>query len=383
MFDSPARAWARIRRLLVLTLALLLVWFVLESLVYRSGFYYRWLAEPRSNAGAVTLRLARAQNETGGTAPVVLVFGDSRAGEGFSKPVAQAQVPGLDFVNLAVPGSTPRTWYYLLRKLQRRDTRFDAVVVGLPYRHIGGGELANWSLDTLFMAPLVDPRDMWTFPASFTSEEMRRRAHRTVWMPALVMQADTRALLSAPEARRQHLEYRQWWLEHASNYAGREERMPALRFDAAGQVVDFSDADAGQRQKIEQHLRDVRVAEKPVNDAFLAHWLGQVLALARAHDVPLIFYPHPRSPYPALLPDFGELPPSLAALANEPEVTVLPPDFLADLEAPDYFFDTLHVNLHGREVISRRVAQAVAQVIGHPLPDADGSGADAQQASPR
>ena len=103
----------------------------------------------------------------------------------------------------------------------------------------------------------------------------------------------------------------------------------------------------------------------------------------RAHDVPLIFYPHPRSPYPALLPDFGDLPPSLAALANEPEVTVLPPDFLADLEAPDYFFDTLHVNLHGRELISRRVAQAVAQVIGHPLPDADGSGADAQQVSPR
>lgn len=358
-FDRPSIAWRRLRCPAGLAVAVLLVWFLLESLVYRSGFYYRFLAEPHSNAGSAMLRPLLARREATGTPPTALVFGDSRITEGFSPAAAGEATPERNFVNVAVPGSTARTWFYLLRKMQRDGTPFDAVVVGVPYQPVGAGRWADWSLDPAFMASLTDLRDAREFPAGFQDAAIRRRAQYTLWLPALLMQKDTQALLSSPDERRGSLRGKRWWLENIGNYPGHEGTMPMLVFDAQRQVLDWGEATSGQRGLVEQHLATLEDAPSPENDAFLAHWLGKVLELARGNGARLIVFPLPRGPYSQVLPRERGVTPAIAALAREPDVVVLPADFLADLEAPEYFFDALHNNRAGQKILSERLARAV------------------------
>lgn len=255
LFDSPATVWRRIRLLLFLLIATGLAWGLIEALIYRSGLYYRVLAEPHSNTGTVALHLERARREATAQPATVLVMGDSRIGEGFSKPLAEAAAPGLNFINAGLPGSTPRVWYYFLRALIREGIPLDTLVVGIGY--YPRNDWRDWALDPAFMAPLVGLGDLADFSRSFASAAMRRRARHGIFFPALLMQKDTQALLANPKARLKALKGKRWWLDNASHYAGRELRMPELAFDAQGQALDWSPASAEQRQWIEQHVTEL------------------------------------------------------------------------------------------------------------------------------
>lgn len=342
---------------------MLLVWFLLDSLIYRSGFYYRHLAEPHSNTGAAMLRPLLVQREATEEPPTVLVFGDSRLTEGFSQSMAEATSPGRTYINVAVPGSTARTWFYLLRKMQRDNVPFDAIVIGVLYQPMGVGHWADWPLDPAFMAPLTDLRDAVEFPASFDAPAIRRRAHHMLWLPALQMQKDTQALLSSPHERWRSLKRKRRWLEGIGDYAGREGEMPELVFGPDRTVLDWGTATPEQRADVQDHLTVLGQKVAVENNDFIDHWIGKMLVLARKNQARLIFYPLPRGPYTELLPEETGIPPWLDALSREPDVTVMPPDFLADLEAPQYFFDELHANTVARRITSERVARAVAEVM--------------------
>ncbi|HET9048771.1 MAG TPA: hypothetical protein VFN29_07430 [Chiayiivirga sp.] len=366
-FDSPAIAWRRIRHVIVLALMLALVWFVLESLVFRSGFYYRELAEPFSNSGITALKLRLARREATAVPPTVLVFGDSRVAQGFSPAVAKRNAPQLNFINVAVPGSKPRTWYYLVRAMVRKGVPFDAIVIGMVYPAMGGDHWADWSLDPSFTASLVDVRDFETYPASFDDPELRRRVQASFWLPTLLMQKDIQSLLESPLERRRSLRGKRGWLKSIGNYRGPDRVMPALRFSADHGVLDWSDANAEQRAAIEQHLRVLRQTPAD-NEAYARYWFAQLLTLCREHDASLILYPFPRGPYRQILPADNKAPRWLVDLDNEPDVTVLPANLLEDLEAPEYFFDALHANLAGQIITSERVAAAVTAQMGLAAP---------------
>ena len=363
IFAPPVLAWRRFRHPAVLALAVLAAWFLLESLGYRSGAYYRFLAEPESNTGAAVLRPLLAKREASRMPPTALVFGDSRVTEGFSPSSAKAAAPATNFVNVAVPGSTARTWFYLLRKMQRDGTPFDVVVIGLLYQPTGAGRWADWPLDPAFMAPLMDLRDAREFPASFEDADARRRAHQALWLPALLMQKDTQAMLASPSKRQRSLKGKEWWLQNIGNYAGRADVMPELVFDGQQQVRDWGQATVEQREWVQQHLATLASTPAPENDVFLAHWLGKVLSLVRRNGAKLVLFPLPRGPYAQVLPSGHDMTPALAALGREPDVVVLPGDFLADLEAPEFFFDVLHGNSRAQKILSQRLAGAVAEVV--------------------
>ncbi|MCB1567234.1 MAG: hypothetical protein KDI69_00250 [Xanthomonadales bacterium] len=365
-FDSPAIAWRCIRHVIVLALMLALVWFVLESLVFRSGFYYRELAEPFSNSGITALKLRLARREATAVPPTVLVFGDSRVAQGFSPAVAKRKAPQVNFINVAVQGSKPRTWYYLLRAMVRKGVAFDAIVIGMVYPPMGADHWANWSLDPYFMASLVDLRDLETFPASFDDVELRRRVQASLWLQTLLMQKDIQSLLESPLDRRRSLRRKRDWLEHIGNYRGPEKVMPTLTFGADHKVMDWNDTNAEQRAAIEQHLR-VLTQTPDDNDAYERYWFAELLKLCREHDASLILYPFPRGPYRQILPADNEAPRWLVDLDNEPDVTVLPARLLEDLEAPEYFFDALHANRTGQQITSERVAEAVGEVLHQPV----------------
>jgi hypothetical protein len=370
MFDRPAAIRARLKAPVLLAFAIGLTWCAVEALVYRSGAYYA-IAEPDSNTGAVVTKLHVVENQYRPDARNILVFGDSRVGEGFSSPRAAGDDDSINFINVAVPGSTPRTWYYLLREIERRGFRYEAVVVGTLYRDPTSGLRANWSLDPAHAAALLGLADARTFPASFESAPMRERARHAVLFPALAMRQDTVALLQDPRQRRDKIrEGRPGFLAAVRNYPGRSETMPALRFaDDGRSVVDWGEATPLQRERVTGHLAELAPRPGPItaaNDAFLGRWLGAMAELARSHDALFVVYPLPRGPYRDALGDEPALPPSLQALAQTPGVAVLPPDQLATLEAPEYFFDTLHANSAGREFTGDTIGAAVRALLRTP-----------------
>ena len=108
---------------------MLILCLALQALVYRSGLYYR-VADPKSNTGAVVNALLILEQHYQPGARTVLVLGDFRIVEGFSGPLAQGD-GRLRFIALGVPGSSPRTWYYLLREIVRRGYAFEGVVLGI------------------------------------------------------------------------------------------------------------------------------------------------------------------------------------------------------------------------------------------------------------
>jgi hypothetical protein len=367
VFERLPNIWARIKQPLLLVGAALLLWFAGESALYRSGLYYR-LVEPWSNAGAVQNSLSLLEQAYRPNAKTILALGDSRVGEGFSPTFAQADGE-LIFINLAVPGSTPRTWYYLLREVVRRGYRFDAVLVGTLYTPRAFIRMADWSLDPSHQVALIGLRDLVDYPTGTASNAMRSRARMAVLAPSLIMQEDTRQFLEAPWRRLQKLLVeRPSYLAAVMTYGGRDESMPPILISPAGEVLDFGDANRAQRALIEGHLQDLNTAipadAAVANAAYLTIWLQRIAALAREAGARTVLFPLPRGPYREALPAVNGATPVEIALTGVEGAVVLPRDLFNDLERAAYFFDIQHPNRIGREVISGRLGKRMRALLG-------------------
>lgn len=368
--DRAERIRSRQQALLPLAGALLLAWCALDGAIYRSGFYFS-LAEPESNTGAVVNSLMLLERQYRPGVRTVLVFGDSRVAEGFSGSIARGE-GDIDFINLAVPGSTPRTWYYLLREIVARGYRFDAIVIGTRFQPLGGARLADWPLSPNQDAPLLGLRDLRDYPRSFEAAAMRERGLHAVLFPGLTLRQDTRELLTAPLQRwRSVKEMRPLFLGAVPLYPGREERMPALVFADDARVRDWAGATAAQRALVEGHLAELAApldtAVVAANEAYASTWFGALARLATAREAAAIVFALPRGPYPAALAqqDRRRSPPwALPPRQGRPgladgRAVALPPELLQDLEDPAYFFDAMHCNRAGRERLSALVGDAV------------------------
>ena len=357
MLDSPPAIAARLKAPLLAAGAVFAAWLLVQALVFRSGAYW-WVAEPDSNAGAVTHAIATLQQAARPGRRIALVFGDSRVSEGVSGPRASAG-GDFDFINVSVPGSTPRTWYYLLREIERRGLRYDAVVIGTLYVPTDGLRSADWPLDAVHQVALVGLRDVLDYPREPQSRDARRRAWHALLLPELVAQADLRALLSAPLQRWRNLRRRAQYVQDTVDYAGHDERMPAFALVEAAGAARAAEVTPAQRAAYDEARR---LHELPVpaelareNAAYLAHWIERIGAQAARHGAPVVAFPLPRGPYRELLPTF--------ATPAWRGVTALPADTFAALEDPAYFFDRLHVNRAGRERMSDTLGPRVRAAI--------------------
>lgn len=367
MFDTPARVLTRLRQPWRLAAAVLLAWLAWDLLLYRSGLAY-WAAEPDSNAGAVVVARMLAERELQASSGAVLVFGDSRVGEGLSMPIASAEA-GLQIVNASVPGSKPRTWYYLLRALLRDGHRIDAIALGVDYAPLDLERFADWPLDPAHQAPLVGLADAREWPASFDSPAMQARARDVLALPALAMREDARAALASPLRRlKRLLRYRPQLLAAIPGYGGNPARMPVLDFTRAGEVVDPAPASEQQLAQVRGHANELRALVDPAvrdaNEAYARRWYGALATLAAEHDLPVVVFPLPRGPYRALLPPHPVAPRLPAVLAGHANVSLLPIDAFEALETPESFHDTLHLNAQGRARFSAQLGAALRASLG-------------------
>src|SRR5262249_36217779 len=147
----------------------------------------------------------------------ILVLGNSQVGEGFSVALADASSGRADlhFVNGAIPGTSPRVWYYLLRALDPDAKRFAAIALMLNYNPIATGQdVSNYPLDTRYALSLLRLGDTADFPASFGNAEQRTLARRSILLPLQAMHEDVIDALGDPLKRYERITvYRPAWLE--------------------------------------------------------------------------------------------------------------------------------------------------------------------------
>jgi len=327
MIDRPERILARLEAPFKIAGAVLAAWLLVQALVFRTGLYWD-LAQPSSNIGAVSHALFLLETAYRPGTRTVLVLGDSRIGEGFSGPRA-SEGGDLHFINLSVPGSTPRTWYYLLREIDRRGYRYEAVVAGTLYVPTDLRRSADWPLDRLHQLPLLGLRDLRDYPD-----------WRPILLPELVAQEDLRELLAHPLQRRKDLRNRTIYADDTIRYPGRSDRLP-------------DDFQATPSPPIPEELARE-------NAAWQYRWLSRLDQRAEAGGAVFLAFALPRGPRAEVLPP--------RRLPDWPGIEVLPMDLFADLEAPAYFFDVLHLNGAGRERLSARLGERVRARLAQDAP---------------
>jgi len=108
--------------------AAILFFFALDGLVFRTG-YYNAVLEPDSTAGFLETNISLEQHRATQDDNEVIAIGDSRIP---LKPRV-ANVAGTDyrFFTIAVPGTSPRCWYYMLREVDPQARRYAAIVIPL------------------------------------------------------------------------------------------------------------------------------------------------------------------------------------------------------------------------------------------------------------
>jgi len=365
-FESSATIKARLAPLLGLAALVFAGWLLVGAVLFHSGLYYRYVASPDSTAGEAERALQFIAQRYVPGARNVLVLGDSRTAEGFSSRVANQTAPGINFIEAGMAGTTPRVWYYLLRKVDPAGDRFDAVVLlritdaSVPDREC----LADRSLDLAYLPPLVTAADALDIPRAFTQPSAHALAWRTVLLPMRSARADLDGLADAP-VKRLHDVRANLRAYVASRYAytGHVESLASVTLDPVTLHPDPArDVPSNVIAYLDQ-LRSSRAspqAPDPCNLAYYRHWLRRIEGLYRPTQHPVMLVALPRGPFH--LEHGPPARPALDAVGLSPGdgVTLLAPTGVFALERPLFFFDGLHMNRAGRDRYSVLVAHAVA-----------------------
>jgi len=358
--------------LLALTAFVFAGWLLVGVVLFRSGFYYHYVAAPDSTAGEAERALQYIGQRYIPGARNVLVLGDSRTAEGFSSRVANESAPGINFIEAGMAGTTPRVWYYLLRKIDPAGDRFDAVAL---LRVVDANDadrecLADRSLDLAYLPPLVTMSDALDIPRSFAQPTARAQAWRTVLLPMRTARADLDALADAPHNRLREVRANlRAYVASRYAYTGHAESLAAVSLDPVTLHPDTATVvPPGVITYLDQ-LRESRTSPRapdPCNLAYYRQWLGRIEGMYRPTQRPVLLVALPRGPFH--LEHGPPARPGLEAVGLSPSdgVTLLAPSAVSALEQPQFFFDGLHMNRDGRDRYSVLVAHTVAAALAQP-----------------
>lgn len=350
----------------------LLVVVLFDALVFRSGFYRRWL-EPGSVAGSTRNALRRIEATTQPGRRNILVVGNSKIGEGLSMTLADRTVSDgrFHFVNGFIPGSDLRIWYYLLREVDPDARRYGAIVLATPLAAEEDlGKMANRAADINYLVPLLRLRDLPSFARSFDDPVLRHQAARAILFPAQPLRRDLAAFLSAPLQRyRKVRDQERNSVPEYLRYMGRNEALPDLPIDPSTRLPAYwTGVDERMRRGLTEHyFRWLHVKPPPEtvasNERYYGYWLGRILERYAATGVPVVLVPVPRGPWhgsEAPVPKPGGV---IGGLVASGKILALPGDTFTDIEQPHHFFDQEHMNRSGRERFTVRLAERLQALL--------------------
>jgi hypothetical protein len=337
-----------------------LLFFALDSAVFRTGWYASNL-EPNSTAGFLQSSLWIEQHRPSSGTNEVLAVGDSRIP--LKPSAANATGAAYRFFTIAVPGTTPRCWYYMLRAADPGARRYAAIVIPFDtYDDRNWEDLRVREMDMRYLAPLVSFRDLFDFALSYSEWPLRRQAAATVLFKGYIYREDFQDYLVRHKARLSVLHDLQ------SRPSGWRYDAPWDTLSLAGMSVDWNTRavklpDYLNRKKAEE-IREVLLTDQPPrNPEFAAYrrmWIGKIIEHYRGSRTRLIFVRLARGPVvrPGLATD------STSSIREFTEAVRIPEHHFDELERPELFGDALHMNQQGGVIFSEMLAKEVAQVLG-------------------
>ena len=350
-------------------LVALAIFVSLEGLIFRTNFYASFL-EPTSSTGMFesTLRDEIIRKPFG--PDEILVAGDSRMAEGFSAKIANATPidHSYYFANVAIPGATPRTMYYLLRDLDPSHKKYCAIVLPVEsYDDIEGFEvLSDRLLDLHYCIVRLRYSDVIPFASSYSTGRRQMEAFRGSLFKGLVFQSD---MLTFFEHRRKRLSEVAAWREHGwqweNDYDGREEDLTDMQVHWEGKTITFPERlPASERENLTQTLFGPLPPQQGKLTRYRRLWFGRILDLYRNSNTKLIFMALARGPAVPPTPRIQPLTHSIRDMSGTPGVILLPENHFASLEDTKFYFDSLHFNRKGRNQFSSMLAQLIRSTLG-------------------
>jgi hypothetical protein len=368
MRDSKRPAFQLVLRII----AALAVFFALDTVVFRTSLYSQLLS-PDSIVGTAAYYLKYERQREPSIRGDVLVIGDSQVGEGFWAGLANRNVAGsgLNFVQGGIPGATLRVLYYYQKVLDPNRDRYKAIVIGLPtYRKKSSTEsehLNDRMLDAELLLPIISSREFLEFSRTFTSEEKRLEAGSKVLVQSLNYQMDFQNFLLHPITRKRLISLRRRIKDDiALDYAGRDESMLGLRYDARTGEIHFPERLTEiERAQVTAYLTEPGVVNADHFDEYTRQWIERFIERYRGSQTTLVFVRLPAEVLGQVdeIRRNGPFASYMPMLRNSPGVKVMDEDAFYALEDPQYFFDTLHMNREGRMQFTNRLSSWLARTL--------------------
>jgi len=322
---------------------------LMDAALFRSGFYER-LIKPNSSAGVFRYRrkygLLKAKQST----TLVAAVGDSRIGEGFSaRMFDQIATPTrYTAVNLAVPGSTLRVWYYLLEQIDPHRNAFKLIVIPMSSYSDGdeSEDFVNRLLDLQFLLPFASPSECLDVLTTYTDQSIRLRVIAGSIFRAYALHSDIKDFLLNPPQRFAELAIGKFYNDY--KYEGRTESVS----QSLTNRNSFHDCAVARQQR--------------KNSPYKCFWLNRIVAAYKGKDTKILVIKIPTDPLLKVPKDVGDQNENatLACLAGNKNVFASPEYLFGALNRPDYFFDDVHMNGKGRKVFSEKLSKLIMTYLG-------------------
>lgn len=353
----------------------LLVFFALDTALFRSGLYARILL-PTSIPAKFVYAIASEAARVPDPARDVLLIGNSKIAVGFS--VDDHAQDTLRYIVNGPPGTELRWWKYQLEMMDPRHDRYRAIVIPV-YGYLArpelylydsnGYSLTNEINGATALAPLLPLHEWAQFLQSYDDPAQRFRVLRMLLFSSNAYSSDISDLVFYPALRLQTLQ-------------ARDAVIAGLRFGAPGspwnvkelQFADDMRAVTGWPEHFEDsHRRATQRLLLPPADPeasarryaiYAATWMQAIMDMYRGSKTHVIFVPITAyvAPLPAIRPNPGAV--DIRSLVRKTDnATFLDEAPYDALARPEFFEDALHFNREGQKRFTDLLTRQVADVL--------------------
>ena len=302
---------------------------------------------------------------------LVAFMGDSRTSEGFSeKKFDEIAEPVSNYkaVSLAMPGSTPRIWYYLLNDVDKYNTAFGAVVLPLPSYDFAAinpyGDPANRELDLKVLLPVLTTEQLIDFANTCSDYNLKLR----IWLSTIIFsipyQSDICDFISNPTKRLERLKAQKMYAGAGPYYyKGNEASLEG--FVVANHRLISVPPNTPPKLKSDVEAALATQVASPISKMqeklYLTYWLNRIVDKYRNSSTKIILVRIPSDPFRIGLAE----PPNevLNALTTHQNVIVMDPNLFTAFEKPVYFDDILHMDSKARLGYSRALSEKLLEVL--------------------
>ena len=350
-------------RALFTLISTLLGFWAVEFALFHTGAYFLILRHD-SSTGSVETFVRNELKRNRSAARQVITIGDSRMG--FLPRYANDLHTGYQFASIALGGSTPRDWYYMLRGVDPKADRYAAIVIAM--NDFEDSEIEeDYSVrasDLYYLIGRLKYSDIRYFAKSYERDPaLEWDAARGIILKGLIYKRDFQDFLLHPADRIAMAELARnssssWYY----NYVGANTSMEGVVVDWTKRTVTVPPGFTDEQKKA---YEDQFLAPKPpytgVRSAYLHQWLGKIYEHYRGSKTRLIFLNLPRGPFVRPDQPAFNAHSSIRELALQPGVILLPKRLFESIEQPGLFLDQMHMNGPGSTQFSRTLAKEVSR----------------------